>query len=143
MIGGFNTNVPYQGRIFHVQTEDSGLECPHVVTLLYEGGAILCSKKTEYGDCLEDPDLESRVRQIMEEQHRWMLQALKSGRLDGRLGLGGARPGATVPSTQAGQESTSRAAVRPEAVCAPAEFGAGILTGRPLHDVIQSHLLAG
>ena len=41
MVGGFNTNVRYSGRIFHVQTEDGGATSPRIVTLLYEGGSIL------------------------------------------------------------------------------------------------------
>ena len=34
MVGGFNTNVRYRGRIYHVQTEDGGAESPQIVTLL-------------------------------------------------------------------------------------------------------------
>lgn len=142
MIGGFNTNVRYQGRVFHVQTEDSGLESPHVVSLLYEGGAILCSKKTDYGDHLEDPDLESRVRQLMEDQHRWLLQALKSGRLDGRLGLGATLPDLGSQPAKPASVASSRTAATARPISAPVEFGAGILTDRPMHELIQAHLLA-
>ena len=45
MILGFNHNVMYKGEFFHVQTEDSGVEIPNIVTLLYKGGVILCSGK--------------------------------------------------------------------------------------------------
>ena len=48
MVGGFNTNVRYRGRTFHVQTEDSGPNVAKIVTLLYEGGSILFSRKTAY-----------------------------------------------------------------------------------------------
>jgi len=119
MVGGFNTNVRYQGRVFHVQTEDSGLECPHVVTLLYEGGAILASRKTSYAEQVADPELEARVRELMEDQHRRMVQALKSGKLDGRLGIDAS--GVTLPP-DAGANA-------PVATAPAVEFGAGILTG--------------
>ena len=46
MVGGFNTNIRYQGQIYHVQTEDGGKDSPSIITLLYRGGAILFSKKT-------------------------------------------------------------------------------------------------
>src|SRR5437773_1302277 len=35
---GFNNNVKYQGQVFHVQTEDSGLDAPHVITHLFADG---------------------------------------------------------------------------------------------------------
>ena len=47
MITGFNTNVRHGGRVFHVQTEDSGLAHPHVISHLYYGGTILGSEKTQ------------------------------------------------------------------------------------------------
>ena len=59
MIGGFNTNVQYQGRTFHVQTEDSGHANPKIVTLLYEGGVILTSTKTSYEDRVSADNLEA------------------------------------------------------------------------------------
>ena len=31
---GFNNNVKYKERTFHIQTEDSGLDKPHVITHL-------------------------------------------------------------------------------------------------------------
>jgi hypothetical protein len=52
MLGGFNTNIRYQQRLYHVQTEDGGADSPSIVTLLYQGGAILFSKKRSYEDLL-------------------------------------------------------------------------------------------
>ena len=52
MIVGFNHNVSYKGVGFHVQTEDSGVKSPQLVTLLYHGGTIISSKKTVYEDIL-------------------------------------------------------------------------------------------
>jgi len=115
MVGGFNTNIRYRGHIFHVQTEDGGKESPSIITLLYSGGAILFSKKTSCANQVTNADREVVVRQLMEAQHSAMVQALKSGKLDDKLGL-----------------------VSPDAPAA--EFGAGVITRRSLDEVVLAHL---
>jgi hypothetical protein len=92
MVGGFNTNVRYRERTYHVQTEDSGAESPNIITLLYQGGAILFSRKSSYAEHVGAADRESVVRQMMEEQHRSMVQSLKTGKLDDKLGAAGEVP---------------------------------------------------
>ena len=82
MILGFNHNITYKGEIFHVQTEDSGLANPHVITLLYRGGVILASKKTSYADIVTMDCLETVVEDLMKEQHKDMMHRLKSGDFD-------------------------------------------------------------
>ena len=82
MVLGFNHNVMYKGEVFHVQTEDSGLANPHIITLLYRGGVILCSKKTSYSDILKMENLEVVVEELMKEQHKEMMRRLKSGEFD-------------------------------------------------------------
>jgi hypothetical protein len=84
MVVGFNHNVVYKGAVFHVQTEDSGVKNPHIITLLYRGGVILCSKKTSYADILMMDNLESVVEELMKAQHKEMLRRLKSGEFDER-----------------------------------------------------------
>jgi hypothetical protein len=68
--------------VFHVQTEDSGVARPHVITHLYHQGTILASEKRSYADLVTRPDLEARVRELMDEQHERMLGKLRSGELD-------------------------------------------------------------
>jgi hypothetical protein len=125
MVGGFNTNIRYRGHIFHVQTEDGGKESPSIITLLYSGGAILFSKKTSYANQVGAADGETVVRQLMEAQHSAMVQALKSGKLDDKVGL--VSPDA-VTNPSAGTSSPA------------AEFGAGVITRRTLDEVILAHL---
>jgi hypothetical protein len=48
MLSGFNTNFRYRGVLFHVQTEDSGQQNPHVITHLFYGGNNIASDKQEY-----------------------------------------------------------------------------------------------
>ena len=84
MIPGYNHNVKYKERIFHVQTEDSGKKNPHIITLLYRGGVILCSKKTSYADILMMENLDSVVEELMKAQHKELMRRLKSGEFDDR-----------------------------------------------------------
>lgn len=80
MITGFNTNVPFKGRLYHVQTEDSGVKNPMVITLLYFQGVILARKETNYGRLLEKPDWSSRLQELMKLQHKLMIKELVSGK---------------------------------------------------------------
>jgi hypothetical protein len=79
MLVGYNTNVPHKGTLYHVQTEDNGLQKPVVVTLLYHKGTILASKKTSYADIAGSPSYKEKVREIMKEQHKNMIKGLIHG----------------------------------------------------------------
>jgi hypothetical protein len=74
----------YKNEVFHVQTEDSGSKNPHIITLLYRGGVILCSKKTSYADIVSMENLDTIVEELMKEQHKEMMRRLKSGEFDER-----------------------------------------------------------
>ncbi|GBD99389.1 hypothetical protein BMS3Abin07_01424 [bacterium BMS3Abin07] len=80
MLVGFNTNIPYKGKVYHVQTEDTG-ESAIIISLLYLKGAILASKKTSYDHLIGEPDIKSRVRELMKEQHKALIKALIHGRI--------------------------------------------------------------
>ena len=110
MLVGYNHNIMYKGEVFHVQTEDSGINTPHIITLLYRGGNILASKKTSYADIVKMGNLNQVVEELMKEQHKDMLRRLKSAEFDARLGLD------KVVETPA----TAAPAPRPEASVAPA-----------------------
>lgn len=82
MIPGFNHNIKHKDRIFHIQTEDSGKNNPHIITHLFVGGNILASKKTTYAELVGQPEYEKTVRSMMEEQHKQMLRGLINGVYD-------------------------------------------------------------
>lgn len=103
MVLGFNHNIMYRGEVFHVQTEDSGVEIPNIVTLLYKGGVILCSMKTSYADILKMDNLEDVVEELMKEQHKTMMRRLKSGEFDER-----AFPSGPAAATAEGPDQASR-----------------------------------
>jgi hypothetical protein len=80
---GFNNNVKHKGRVFHVQTEDSGVRHPHVITHLFaDGGRILKTMKTSYAEHLNEDNLRDVVQQLMKEQHKAMFVALRDGQFD-------------------------------------------------------------
>jgi hypothetical protein len=78
---GYNHNVKYKGRIYHVQTEDSGPGNPRLFTHLYFEGTILSTKRHDY----DAASAEDVVRGLMQGQHKAILKDLKQGRLDDRL----------------------------------------------------------
>jgi hypothetical protein len=79
MLVGYNTNVPYKGNLYHVQTEDNGTKNPVIITLLYIKGTILASKKTSYAHLVSDPGYKEAVRELMKEQHKTMIKELIRG----------------------------------------------------------------
>jgi hypothetical protein len=82
MAVGFNHNIKHKGKMYHIQTEDSGLDNPHLITHLFVGGNILASKKTSYADIVGAENLSQVVRELMEEQHKEMLRSLINGAYD-------------------------------------------------------------
>ena len=83
---GFNNNVRHRGHIFHIQTEDSGVKHPHVVTHLFaDGGRIVKSKKTDYAEHVDRPDMAQVLRKLMKEQHKAMFIALRAGEFDQQI----------------------------------------------------------
>ncbi len=80
---GFNNNVKYKANVFHIQTEDSGLDKPHVITHLFaDGGRVIKSHKRSYGDHVGDPDVVTHVRALMKGQQLEMALGLREGRFD-------------------------------------------------------------
>ena len=82
MITGFNTDIEYEGVVYHVQTEDKGLESPLILSLVYSGGAILASKRSRYEDLIESGFQEDVLTQRLQRQHRLICAAINAGRLE-------------------------------------------------------------
>jgi hypothetical protein len=79
---GYNHNLRYGGRTFHVQTEDSGQGYARLYTHLFYEGTILSSKKQEY-----DPEApEDAVRALMQKLHKSMIKELTHKEHDARIG---------------------------------------------------------
>ena len=85
MLPGYNHNVKYREVVYHVQTEDSGVDTPHIITHLFIGGNIIASKKTSYADMVKNGDLNEILAQLMQDQHKTMLKGLIHGRFDDEI----------------------------------------------------------
>jgi hypothetical protein len=104
---GYNNNIRHKNRVFHVQTEDSGVRHPHIITHLFmDGGRILKSVKTSYADHLGADKMADTVRQMMKDQHKAMLMGLRDGQYDHLVEGGAAKTAgkaavATAPTERA------------------------------------------
>ncbi|HBZ68473.1 MAG TPA: hypothetical protein DEP35_01435 [Deltaproteobacteria bacterium] len=148
MLSGFNTNIRHRGVLFHVQTEDSGRAHPHIITHLFHGGNILSSEKRGYEDLLSAKDLPDEVRNLMEAQHKSMLQRLRRGEFDGlireRLGAAAFADSSDTGATTQPEGPAVRAAPREGArVGDPLArvFGEGIVSQKPLDEVVLDYLV--
>jgi hypothetical protein len=82
VITGFNTDIKHNEKVYHIQTEDKGLQNPYIESLVYVGGEILASKKTSYAEQAGAGVDEKWIGSLMEQQHRTMIAAIKRGRFD-------------------------------------------------------------
>ena len=82
MITGFNTDIEHDGVIYHVQTEDKGLDSPIILSLVYAGGTILASKRSPYEDLIASGFSDEVLAERLKRQHRLICAAIHSGRID-------------------------------------------------------------
>lgn len=89
MLIGFNNDVEFNGRMFHIQTEDHGIKDGHITTILFFNGQILESKKISYQDVIKDvKDEEERKKAIkkkMVDLHREFYKKLFDGIYEERV----------------------------------------------------------
>lgn len=132
---GYNTNVRHKGKLYHIQTEDSGLQHPHIITHLFaDGGRIVASKKTSYAEHIGVEDIKTFVKKMMQDQHKGMLISLRDGAYDVSEGLvdtsAGSLPSVEipVPAELAGPVPAAAALKAPiPAAAAPAKVDFGAL----------------
>jgi hypothetical protein len=80
---GFNNNFRYRGMSFHIQTEDSGLGRPHIITHLFaDGGRVIKTRRIDYSEHVNGPNCREMVQRMMRDQHRAMAIDLRKGEVD-------------------------------------------------------------
>ena len=86
MSSGFNTDVKVGDHVYHVQTEDRGPSHPMIDTAVYQSGRVLHRRSLDYSqfDAESDFTAESLAGGV-EEQHRSVIEDLRSGALDAEL----------------------------------------------------------
>jgi len=159
---GYNTNVRHKGKLYHIQTEDSGVKRPHVITQLFaDGGRIIASEKTSYQEHVGVENLAVVVKQLMQEQHKRVFIGLRDGVYDedAPAETGASAEGEQTPPAEVTTEVLDHAAARLvegspryEQVRAgsgsrqrisqapPAPFGHDVLTEKTLDEVILAYL---
>jgi hypothetical protein len=86
MSSGFNTEVRVGEQVFHVQTEDYGPARSTIDTAVYQNGRVLHRRLSDYGDfSLSSAFSESSLREKVEQQHRAVIEDLRSGRLEAEI----------------------------------------------------------
>ncbi len=125
MLTGYNTDIEFDGSVYHVQTEDKGRESGLVETLVYSAGEILYSRRTSYTAIIEEGGDMGAVAEMMDRQHRAIVEAIRRGLLE-RL----------IRGEDSTEETDETVVSRPEA--APAEGG----SERSLDQVILDYLEA-
>jgi hypothetical protein len=97
MITGLNTDIHHQGTTYHVQTEDTGRKNATIVTILFQAGAILSTRKTSYADIVNAENLPSILKDLMNDQHKKMIEDLQTGRISLEVSRPAAKPAAARP----------------------------------------------
>ncbi len=82
MLFGHNSNVTAGGTTYHVQTEDRGTTNALIDTTIYFHGRVLHRRTNNYFDLLPlNPDHERALKLRLDEQHRAVIEELRTGAL--------------------------------------------------------------
>jgi len=82
MIFGFNTDVKHEETIYHVQSEAREADLL-LQTQVFVRGRCIGKRATSYAEQSHKPDFtDQKKEQILREQHRLVLEAIREGRLE-------------------------------------------------------------
>jgi hypothetical protein len=141
---GYNTNVRHKGKLYHIQTEDSGVNHPHVITHLFaDGGRIIASRKTGYAEHLGVKDLPNIVKKLMQDQHKAMFIELRDCVYDDEPQLQATVPiEAAVAAAAVAHASAAAAAAAASAVHAAPAISAKPPPPPPAGAVVRANSMA-
>lgn len=110
MIAGFNTDIEFEGTTYHVQTEDKGAPHSMIMSLVYDKGTILASKRVKYNELGPLELTEKELAERVSRQHKLICAAVKAGRISdlkkmtaktAETAKAAAKPAAPVPAVTA------------------------------------------
>jgi hypothetical protein len=80
---GFNSDIEFRGKTYHIQTEDWGLANPFLVSRVFSGGAVLKTVKTPYDEALKNESLRNvdAVQAALKKQHNRICDLVFQGQL--------------------------------------------------------------
>lgn len=82
MIFGFNTDIKHEGTVYHVQSEAREADLL-LQTQVFVKGRCIGKHATPYGEQAKSADFtDQKKEQILREQHRLVLDAIRNGRLE-------------------------------------------------------------
>ena len=81
MVTGINSDIDYNGKVYHVQTEDGGINNPIVLTRIFCSGELVTTRKTSYVYLLEMDGFKNVVENLMKEQHHEIIQEIHGGKV--------------------------------------------------------------
>jgi hypothetical protein len=108
VITGYNTDVEYGGVVYHVQTEDKGLDAPIILTLVYTGGHILASKRAPYDDLIASGFDEAMLTKRLQRQHKLICAAVHAGRIEDLKRMNEREPAALSSRDRSGGRDDSK-----------------------------------
>jgi hypothetical protein len=111
VITGYNTDVEFDGVVYHVQTEDKGLDTPIILSLVYSGGAILASKRVPYDDLVARGFDEKVLAAKLQRQHKLICAAVHAGRIEELKQLGTRESAPATPKVKRDVEVEKDASV--------------------------------
>ena len=91
--------------MYHVQTEDKGLDTPIILSLVYAGGTILASKRSPYADLIAEGFSDEALAERLKRQHRLICAAIHSGRIDDLKKMSGRAKEARTQEAEAEAET--------------------------------------
>ena len=81
MVTGINSDIDYNGKLYHVQTEDGGINNPIILTRIFCSGVLVTTRKTSYVYLLDMDGFKDVVENLMREQHNEMIQEIQNGKM--------------------------------------------------------------
>ena len=85
MIGGVNRVYEHEGREYHIQAEDLGVEQAAFEVRVYDGGAVLWRKRLPYAELLAKKlpkaEQDEELRALMDKTMQTVQAAIAKGKL--------------------------------------------------------------
>lgn len=84
MIFGFNTDVKHGDTVYHVQTEAHRSTHTFQSTVFLKGQCV-GKKSGSYADASDAAQTDQQLHELLKEQHRHIVEAIREGRLEEAL----------------------------------------------------------
>jgi hypothetical protein len=85
MIFGFNTDVKSGDTVYHVQTEAHPPSQSFRITIFVRGQCV-GKRAIPYADDSADPVTDQQLHEMLKEQHRHTVEAIRQGKVNEALG---------------------------------------------------------